>query len=191
MGQIMRLRRVATQDHEIEDRNNGARHEEAFVKNIKRNGLLHEADLLPDSYGGKMHPRAVPELLDSLPVIAKAVARGKVTPAKALLHHKLPDQKQIRRIFEVVEGREERFELNLYITGYDEDESGAAEPPSGGGGDDAMASAPGPEPAAAPPAADSAADTPAPEPPAAEAAAETPAPETRIHEQPQGEEETS
>jgi len=126
MGQIMRLRRVATQDHEIEDRNNGARHEEAFVKNIERNGLLHEADLLPDSYGGKMHPRAVPELIDSLPVIAKAVVRGKVTPRKALLHHKLPDQKQVRRIFEVVEGRDERFELNLYITGYDEDETEGA-----------------------------------------------------------------
>ena len=36
----------------------------AFVKNIERNGLLHEADLLPDSYGGKFHPRAVPELLE-------------------------------------------------------------------------------------------------------------------------------
>ena len=35
--------------------------------NIEKNGLLHEADLLPDSYGGKFHPRAVPELLRSLP----------------------------------------------------------------------------------------------------------------------------
>ena len=32
----------------------------AFVDNIEKNGLLHEADLLPDSYGGKFHPRAVP-----------------------------------------------------------------------------------------------------------------------------------
>ena len=30
------------------------------MKNIQQNGLLHEADLLPDSYGGKFHPRAVP-----------------------------------------------------------------------------------------------------------------------------------
>ena len=64
----MRLRRIAGADHGIDDRNNGHRHEMAFVKNIERNGLLHEADLLPDSYGGKFHPRAVPELLDSLPV---------------------------------------------------------------------------------------------------------------------------
>ena len=68
MSQIMRLRRIAGSDHGIDDRNNGHRHEMAFVKNIERNGLLHEADLLPDSYGGKFHPRAVPELLSSLPV---------------------------------------------------------------------------------------------------------------------------
>ena len=60
MSQIMRLRRIAGADYEINDRNNGHRHEIAFVKNIERNGLLHEADLLPDSYGGKFHPRAVP-----------------------------------------------------------------------------------------------------------------------------------
>src|SRR5918995_2053748 len=86
MSQIMRLRRIASADHDIKDRNNGHRHEKAFVKNIERNGLLHEADLLPDSYGGKFHPRAVPELLDSLPVILQAVRRGKVPPRKALPH---------------------------------------------------------------------------------------------------------
>jgi succinate dehydrogenase / fumarate reductase iron-sulfur subunit len=161
MNQIMRLRRVAADDHEIEDRNNGQRHEHAFVKNIERNGLLHEADLLPDSYGGKFHPRAVPELLDSLPVITKALLRRKVTPGKALLHHKLPDQKEIKRIYSTIGEREERYELNLYITGYDEDtpppEPAAAsapaatdEPASDAG--DGMASAPGPEAGTEPPA---------------------------------------
>jgi succinate dehydrogenase / fumarate reductase iron-sulfur subunit len=149
MNQIMRLRRIATQDHEIEDRNNGQRHEEAFVRNIEKNGLLHEADLLPDSYGGKLHPRAGRELMDSLPVITKALARRKVTPRKALLHHKLPDQKQIRRLFEVVEGRDERFELNLYISGYDEEETAAAEKPASADAGEGMPSAPGPEPSAA------------------------------------------
>ena len=86
MSQIMRLRRIASADHDIKDRNNGHRHEHAFVDNIEKNGLLHEADLLPDSYGGKFHPRAVPELLRSLPAILKALQRGKVTPQKALLH---------------------------------------------------------------------------------------------------------
>src|SRR5918993_574735 len=109
MSQIMRLRRIAGSEFSIEDRNNGHRHERAFVRNIERNGLLHEADLLPDSYGGKFHPRAVPELLSSLPAILKALQRGKVTPAKALLHqHKAP--KDVKRIFEHVHDKEERYE---------------------------------------------------------------------------------
>ncbi|HVS29167.1 MAG TPA: succinate dehydrogenase/fumarate reductase iron-sulfur subunit [Solirubrobacteraceae bacterium] len=126
MNQIMRLRRIAGAEHGIDDENNGHRHETAFVKNIERNGLLHEADLLPDSYGGKMHPRALPELVGSLPVIARALRRGKVTPAKALLHHKLPDQQAVRELFERVESKPERYELNLYIVGVDEDPPGAS-----------------------------------------------------------------
>src|SRR6478752_3438705 len=121
MSQIMRLRRIATGDHDIDDRNNGRRHEHAFVKNIERNGLLHEADLLPDSYGGKFHPRAVPELLSSLPVVLRALRRGKVTPAGALLHkHKAP--KEVKRIFRDIHDREERYELNLYVAGEEEEE---------------------------------------------------------------------
>jgi succinate dehydrogenase / fumarate reductase iron-sulfur subunit len=124
MSQIMRLRRVASGDHHIEDRNNGSRHEHAFVKNIRRNGLLHEADLVPDSYGGKFHPRAVPELIASLPIVINGLRRGKMTPKKALLHeHKAP--KEVKRIFDVVEGRDQRYELNLYISGYEDDESEA------------------------------------------------------------------
>ncbi len=120
MSQIMRLRRESGSDFEIKDRNNGYRHEHAFVKNIRRNGILHEADLLPDSYGGKFHPRAVPELISSLPTAAKGMARGKMTPAKALLHqHKAP--KEVKQIFDTIEGREERVELNLYVVGYEDD----------------------------------------------------------------------
>jgi succinate dehydrogenase / fumarate reductase iron-sulfur subunit len=130
MGQIMRLRRIAGADHHIVDANNGYRHEHAFVNNIRRNGLLHEADLLPDSYGGKFHPRAVPELLASLPVIIKALLRGKVTPKKALLHsHKAPEA--VRGYFDKIEGREQRYELNLYVTGYDEDVPDASEARTG------------------------------------------------------------
>ena len=120
MGQIMRLRRIAGSDFDIEDRNNGSRHEHAFVKNIRRNGLLHEADLLPDSYGGKFNPRTVPELLSSLPVIMKGLLRRKITPAKALLHpHKA--SKSVRAIFDRIESEPVRYELNLYVTGTDED----------------------------------------------------------------------
>jgi succinate dehydrogenase / fumarate reductase iron-sulfur subunit len=123
MSQIMRLRRIAGAEFGIDDRNNGHRHETAFVRNIEKNGLLHEADLLPDSYGGKLHPRAVPELMSSLPVILKALRRGKVTPAGALLHrHKAPSE--VKRIFRDVHDRETRLELNLYVTGYEDDEGG-------------------------------------------------------------------
>jgi succinate dehydrogenase / fumarate reductase iron-sulfur subunit len=126
MSQIMRLRRIANDDHDIDDRNNGHRHERAFVKNIERNGLLHEADLLPDSYGGKFHPRAVPELARSLPAILKALQRRKVTPGKALLHqHKAPDE--VKRIYKHVHEKSRRYELNLYVVGKEEDDA----PPEG------------------------------------------------------------
>src|ERR671927_1032645 len=128
MSQIMRLRRIAGDDLGIDDRNNGHRHEDAFVKNIERNGLLHEADLLPDSYGGKFHPRAVPELMSSLPVILKALRRGKVTPGGALLHkHKAP--KEVKRIFRDVHDREERYELNLYVVGEEEQQPDPGQTP--------------------------------------------------------------
>jgi succinate dehydrogenase / fumarate reductase, iron-sulfur subunit len=129
MNQIMRLRRVAGSDHGIEDRNNGHRHEQAFVTLVRDNGLLHEAELLPRSYGGdswfgKFHPNAGLELLDSLPVITRAIARRKVTPMAAIKPHKIPDTKALQRMFDAVHERDERFELNLYIVGEDEDPTG-------------------------------------------------------------------
>jgi succinate dehydrogenase / fumarate reductase iron-sulfur subunit len=121
MSQIMRLRRKAGTDYEIEDRNNGHRHEAAFVKNIRKNGLLHEADLLPDSYGGKFDPRAVPELISSLPTAARGLARGKMTPKNALLHpHKAP--KEVKKLFDEIDGQDQRVELNLYVTGYEDED---------------------------------------------------------------------
>jgi succinate dehydrogenase / fumarate reductase iron-sulfur subunit len=159
MNQIMRLRRVAG-DHDIVDRNNGHRHEKAFGTLVKQNGLLHEAELLPRSYGGdswfgKFAPAAGLELIDSLPVIVKGLVRGKVKPAVALKPHKLPkdDLKDVQRIFDTVESRDVRDELNLYISGYDEDDAGADGTEvmaASGGGDGAGSSAeqgqPGQEP---------------------------------------------
>jgi succinate dehydrogenase / fumarate reductase, iron-sulfur subunit len=155
MSQIMRLRRRAGDDHAINDRNNGKRHEKAFVSLVHDNGLLWEAELLPRSYGGnsffgKFAPPAALELVDSLPVITKALLRRKVTPAGALKPHKIPkdDLKQVRRIYDAVEGRDERVELNLYITGYDEEQEGAEEPQRVGvTAEDGMPSAPGSSPA--------------------------------------------
>jgi succinate dehydrogenase / fumarate reductase iron-sulfur subunit len=137
MSQIMRLRRRAGNDHGIVDRNNGHRHESAFGTLVRQGGLLHEAELLPRSYGGdsffgKFAPPAALELIDSLPVITKALIRRKVTPKGALLPHKIPkdDLRSVQRIFDEIEKREERHELNLYITGYDEDSPPAEGMPS-------------------------------------------------------------
>jgi succinate dehydrogenase / fumarate reductase iron-sulfur subunit len=136
MSQIMRLRRKSGSDFDIEDRNNGYRHEHAFVSNIETNGLLFEPDLLPDSYGGKFNPRAVPELISSLPVALTALRRGKMTPLGALRSpHKASTE--VKRIFKTVEGRDERVELNLYVTGYEDDpaEQAAGEDKETGGAD--------------------------------------------------------
>jgi succinate dehydrogenase / fumarate reductase, iron-sulfur subunit len=142
MGQIMRLRRIATADHHIVDHNNGERHEAAFTSLIRDNGLLWEAELLPRSYGGnswfgKFHPSAAKELVSSLPAIVTALLRRKVTPAGALKPHRIPksDLKSVQAIYERIESRPERYELNLYISGQDEEptvgvSSGAPEPPT-------------------------------------------------------------
>jgi succinate dehydrogenase iron-sulfur subunit len=160
MGQIMRLRRIATNDHHIVDENNGERHEAAFTTLIRDNGLLWEAELLPRSYGGnswlgKFHPRAGKELLSSLPSIVKALMRGKVTPLGALKPHRIPKQdlRAIQAIYEKVEGREQRYELNLYVAGEDEAPpppevpvaAGVVAPALGGQPDGPAAPAPAPE----------------------------------------------
>ena len=140
MNQIMRLRRRAGSDHHIVDRNNGERHERAITYLVRDYGLLYEAEMLPRSYGGyswfaKFAPSAGLELVDSLPVITKALLRRKVTPGKAIRGHKIPkdDLQSVQRIFKTVEDRGERLELNLYITGYDEDEDGAQAGPASAG----------------------------------------------------------
>jgi succinate dehydrogenase / fumarate reductase iron-sulfur subunit len=151
MNQIMRLRRRSGSDHHIVDRNNGDRHERAFVTLVRGYGLLHEAELLPRSYGGdswfgKFAPPAGLELIDSLPSITKALVRRKVTPRQALLGHKIPrnDLKDVRRIFDEVERKDERYELNLYISGIDEEDEAA------GGQEHAGAAAQAGEPGRAP-----------------------------------------
>jgi hypothetical protein len=128
MGQIMRLRRIAIDDYHIVDRNNGERHEAAFTGLVRDYGLNYEAELLSRSYGGnswfgKFHPAAGKELLSSLPAIVRAVLRGKVTPRKALLGEKIPSQdlKAVQAIYDKVESRPERYELNLYVSGYDDE----------------------------------------------------------------------
>ncbi|MGH2890369.1 MAG: succinate dehydrogenase/fumarate reductase iron-sulfur subunit, partial [Solirubrobacteraceae bacterium] len=128
MSQIMRLRRRAGSDHGIVDRNNGHRHEDAFVTLVHDYGLLNEAELLPRSYGGnswfgKFHPAAGKELLSSLSTVLTGVVRGKVSPKIAMFGHKLAggDLAAVKRVYGRVESRPERVELNLYVSGYEDD----------------------------------------------------------------------
>ena len=146
MSQIMRLRRRAGNDFNIQDRNNGHRHEDSFVTLVRDYGLLHEAELLPRSFGGnswfgKFHPAAGAVLLKSLGAIVPAVLRGKVKIKTAVLGHKIdkPDLDAVKRVYKKVEDRQQRVELNLYVSGYEDDPEPAPvaahpPPPAGGSG---------------------------------------------------------
>ncbi len=131
MDQIMRLRRRATADFGIKDENNGYGHEKAFVNIIEKWGTLHEAQLLPRSFGdgslvkGQLRPSAIKQLTQNLPTVIDGLKSRKVTTRKALMHPKLPDQKQVRRIITEIESKDERLELNLYIIGEEAGEPGA------------------------------------------------------------------
>jgi succinate dehydrogenase / fumarate reductase iron-sulfur subunit len=123
MNQIMRLRRRATNDYEIKDANAGYGHEKAFVGLIEKYGTLHESQLLPRSYGegslikSQIKPGSLAKLAAGAGTVVNGLKSGKVSPVKAVIHHKLPDQKQVRRIFKTIESKDERIELNLYIVG--------------------------------------------------------------------------
>ena len=134
MNQIMRLRRAANRDHGIVDRNNGHRHEQGFVDNIRRNGRLNEVDLMADSYGGRTSPRLLPTALQSLPVVVTALRRRKIG-REAIGHPHRRAFRDLRRIFDLVLGRPERVELNLYVSGYDDDPTPLAGETAGTAGD--------------------------------------------------------
>ena len=131
MDQIMRLRRKATDDHEIDDVNNGRRHEAAFTKIIESKGTLDESLLLQESYApgikGKLAPRpsAIKGLLESIPTAIRGIRTGKMRSLPKLIpgiHPKLPGdaQSHVKRIFAHAE--EHEVELNLYIKGEEADE---------------------------------------------------------------------
>ncbi|MDQ3572177.1 MAG: succinate dehydrogenase/fumarate reductase iron-sulfur subunit [Actinomycetota bacterium] len=130
MDQIMRLRRLAGHEHEIDDRNNGRRHEQAFVKIIESKGTLDESLLLQESFApgvkGKLIPRpaAIKGLLESIPTAIRGIRTGKMRSLAKLIpgvHPKLPGdaQEQVERIYERAE--ESRVQFNLYISGTDKE----------------------------------------------------------------------
>jgi succinate dehydrogenase / fumarate reductase iron-sulfur subunit len=130
MDQIMRLRRLATHEEQIDDVNNGRRHEAAFTKIIASKGTLDESLLLQESYAagvrGKLIPtrEAIKGLLSSIPTALRGIRTGKMRSLRKLIpgmHPKLPDdaQEHVRRIYSHAE--EHREELNLYIAGEEGD----------------------------------------------------------------------
>jgi succinate dehydrogenase / fumarate reductase iron-sulfur subunit len=147
MDQIMRLRRLANRDEEIDDVNNGHRHEKAFVNIIEKKGTLDESLLLQESYAagvkGKLKPTkgAISGLLGSIPTAIRGLRTGKMRSLPKLIpgvHAKLPDgaQDEVQEIYAHAEEHHE--ELNLYIKGEggDEDE-GQADSQTGADADDA------------------------------------------------------
>jgi succinate dehydrogenase / fumarate reductase iron-sulfur subunit len=131
MDQIMRLRRAASDEHEINDVNNGHRHEAAFVNIIRKKGTLDEALLLQESYAqgwlGKLMPTggAIKGLFGSIPTALRGIRAGKMRSLAKLIpgvHHKLPGDAQahVKRIYAHSEDHGE--ELNLYIKGEEPDE---------------------------------------------------------------------
>jgi succinate dehydrogenase / fumarate reductase, iron-sulfur subunit len=138
MDQIMRLRRLASDEHGIDDHNNGFRHEHAFTKIIEKKGTLDESLLLQESYApglkGKLMPRpgAIKGLLESIPTAIRGIRTGKMRSLPKLIpgvHHKLPGDSQghVKRIYAHAEDHE--IELNLYIKGEEsEDDEAVREP---------------------------------------------------------------
>ena len=129
MDQIMRLRRLASHDHEIDDVNNGRRHESAFVKIIEKKGTLDEALLLQESFAqgivGKLKPSmgAITGLIGSIPTAIRGIRTGKMRSLPKLIpgvHEKLPGDAQdhVKRVYAHAE--EHRAEINLYIQGEEE-----------------------------------------------------------------------
>src|SRR6476646_9913706 len=103
MDQIMRLRRRAGDGYDIDDDNNGNRHESAFTKIIEKKGTLDESLLLQESYAqgvaGKLMPSsgAIKGLLGSVPTAIRGLRTGKMRSLAKLVpgvHPKLPDDAQ-------------------------------------------------------------------------------------------------
>jgi succinate dehydrogenase / fumarate reductase, iron-sulfur subunit len=123
MDQIMRLRRRAGEEG-VEDPNSGHDHEIAFVKIIEKKGTLDESLLLQESFApgfkGKLKPnrRAIREMIGSIPIAIRGIKTGKMRSLRKLIpgvHHKLPDQADVKAIYRHAEEHNEEF--NLYIKG--------------------------------------------------------------------------
>ena len=76
---------------------NGARHTEAFSESVQHSGWLDELRLVPKSVG----MTNLSALIGYAPIAIQALTHGKMPP---IIHKKLPDSKNIGKIFDKVEG---------------------------------------------------------------------------------------
>ncbi len=99
MDRIMALR-----DQAIEagfTNTNGARHTEAFSDSVEHSGWLDELRLVPKSVG----ITNVSALVGYAPIAIQALTHGKMPP---IIHKKIENSENVRKIFDQVEGPEER-----------------------------------------------------------------------------------
>ncbi|MDA1127564.1 MAG: succinate dehydrogenase iron-sulfur subunit [Chloroflexi bacterium] len=99
MDRIMALR-----DQAIEagfHNTNGARHTEAFSESVQHSGWLDELRLVPKSLG----MTNVSALVGYAPIAIQAITHGKMPP---IIHKKIPDSKNVGKIFDKVEGPKKR-----------------------------------------------------------------------------------
>ena len=123
MNQIMRLRRRATGDFGSRTATAATATRRLSSTSSSSYGTLHESQLLPRSYGeGIADPLAdrpaLPEAAHpALPTVITGSSQARSRPKAAIWHNKLPDQNQVRRIYNEVHSHGERIELNMYIVG--------------------------------------------------------------------------
>ena len=121
MSQIMRLRRIAGADHGINDRNNGHRHEMAFVKNIEQERAAARGGPAAGLLRRQVPPARRPELLDSLPVILRGAAarqgHARAAPCCKAQGARRRSSGSSRDVHDV----RSAYELNLYVTGEEEE----------------------------------------------------------------------
>ena len=144
MNQIMRLRRRAGNDHHINDRNNGERHERAFVNAdpattacCTRPSCCRAPTAATRGSASSTRPPAR-SCSTRCRSITKALLRRKVTPMKARFRptrSPRPTSSRSRRSTKRSRAATERIEFNLYISGTDEDNAenraaSASKPPA-------------------------------------------------------------
>ena len=79
----------------------GARHTEAFSESVEHSGWLDELRLVPKSLG----MTNVSALVGYAPIAIRALTHGKMPP---IIHKKIEKAGNIRKIFDKVEGPEQR-----------------------------------------------------------------------------------